>query len=155
MIIKAYIRNHLFHLPRKQDDLTEQIKEKFYSRKKLIKSSIAKMYPISKIETKDDKIKIEHSRDLNIFLLNIYLLFIENKGIDQLSKIEIKLTNENIKQELSKEIEEIGKNTEIEEVEKHVFNHIRNKDIVKKSTKNKDIFNMDWVIQMDKKLREG
>lgn len=154
MIIKAYIRNHLFHLPRNQDDLTEQIKEKFYSRKKLIKSSITKMYPISKIETKDDKIKIEHSRDLNIFLLNIYLLFIENKGIDQLSKIEIKLTNENIQQELGKEIEKIGKNTKIEEIEKLVFNHIKNKGTVKKPTKNKDIFNMEWVIQMDKKLRE-
>lgn len=150
MIVKTYIKNHLFHLPRKQEDLTAQIKEKFFKRKKLVKSGINKMYPVTKIEKENNK--LESSRDLNIFLLNIYLLFIESKGLDQLSNIEIELTNENIKKELSKEISQIEKQSEIEDIEKHVENYIKNSFQKNKETK-QNIFNMKWIIEMDRKLR--
>src|SRR5690625_2431707 len=155
MIIKAYIRNHLFHLPRNQNDLTEQVKEKLYNRKKLIKSGISKMYPITKLETKNNETKIEHSKDLNIFLLNIYLLYLESKGIDYLSNIQIKLSNDNIYQSLKNEIEQVDKHTTIEETEKIVLDHIEtSRNNKEKSFQTQNVFNMDWVINMDKKLRE-
>lgn len=43
MILKVYIKNHMFQLPRSQDDLTELIKERLYENKKLVKSAITKL----------------------------------------------------------------------------------------------------------------
>lgn len=65
----------MFQLPRKQDDLTELIKERLYKNKKLVKSAITKLYPISEVDNENIIIK----RNTNIFLLNLYLLVLQEK----------------------------------------------------------------------------
>lgn len=155
MILKVYIRKHLFHLPRKQDDLTEMIKEKFYQRKPLVKSGLTKLYRISNIEE-----DIEYEKDVNIFLINLYLLVLENDGaLENIKDIQITLSDENIKNHLAKIIKKDIKDTSIDEIEKLINEHLTKKDNADKGSDNtkalnKVEFSIDWVKNMDRKLRE-
>src|SRR5699024_2563351 len=106
-----------FHLPRNQENLTEMIKEKFYKRKPLVKSGITKLYRITEIENKE----IKYKNSVNIFLVNLYLLLLEQKGeLTNKTNIPITLSDENIKNELSKELDQEVNEMSIEELEEKI-----------------------------------
>ncbi|QSX24467.1 hypothetical protein [Priestia megaterium] len=71
MLIKAYIKNHMFHLPTLNNQILETQVEQALN-KKIDKSRISKLYPLTKIED-NENILIEKQRT-NIFLLNLLLL---------------------------------------------------------------------------------
>lgn len=152
MILKIYIRKKLFHLPRNQEDLTEMIKEEFYKRKPLVKSGFAKLYNITDIENK----KISYEKNTNIFLINLYLLVLEFKGIlASVEDNEFELSDINIKTEISNILNEDIQALSIEELEERVSNFITNNPI--KNSNNESVkvsFNMEWVKAMDKKIKE-
>jgi hypothetical protein len=159
MIIKIYIRKHVFHLPRKQENLTDMIKEKFYKRKPLVKSGIAKMYRISDIESEE----IKYEKNVNIFLVNLYLLALENEGkLKDENDIKITLSDENIIEELSEITNSNLNNLSIEEIEEEIHTYLSgekggNPDSAQEREKEESIeveFSIDWVKKMDKKLRE-
>lgn len=147
MIFKAQIKKYVFHLPRNQEDLTNLIKERFYEKKELVKSSINKMYSITKLETNHKG--VDYNRDLNIFLLNIYLLHLESKGIENLEDLKIVLSNDNIKNELKKDFKNINSETPLEEIEE-IIQQSLNED----TKEEKNIFNMKWIKETDRKIRE-
>lgn len=155
MILKVYIKKHLFHLPRKQDDLTSLVKEKLYKRKKLIKSGITKLYRISEIESNN----IKFDKNVNIFLVNLYLLTIDNeKNPTTHDDVEITLSDENILTALSNIIGEKLIDLSIEEVEFKINNYLNGVETKGSDTdKDNDIkveFNLDWVKAMDRRIRE-
>lgn len=162
MILKVYIRKHLFHLPRKQDDLTELIKEKFYKRKPLVKSGFTKLYRISDIENSE----IQYEKDVNIFLINLYLEVLDHKGkLTNEKDISITLSDDNIKKEIATIINEDIHDLSIEDIEKKVDDFLNEKDASNKKTSDKENttkkendlnvkFSIEWVKKMDKKLRE-
>lgn len=77
MIVKAYIKRHLFHLPiTKSDDLLERV-EKALGKENIKKENFEKLYPLSKIE-ENDNILVE-KQNTNIFLLNLLLLVLNHK----------------------------------------------------------------------------
>lgn len=78
MLIKAYIKNHMFHLPMKQIALLEQVEHAL--NKKVDKSTIAKLNPVTKIED-NENILIEQQHT-NIFLLNLLLLVLNHNKKD-------------------------------------------------------------------------
>lgn len=158
MILKVYIKNELFHLPRKQKDLTDLIKEKFYKRKKLVKDAFQKMYRIEKIEC--NQRDLEYDKNLNIFLLNLYLLFLEKKDIENM-EIKIQLTNQEITKELELAIGNI-ENNPIEEIEVKLQEYINQrvsedeKEVVSEENTDNEMsveFNMKWVKEMNRKLQ--
>lgn len=77
MLIKAYIKKHMFHLPTKNNQILEaQIEQDLNI--KVDKSRISKLYPLTKIED-NENILIE-KQHTNIFLLNLLLLVLnQNK----------------------------------------------------------------------------
>lgn len=162
MILKVYIRKHLFHLPRKQDDLTELIKEKFYKRKPLVKSGFTKLYRISDIENSE----IQYEKDVNIFLINLYLEVLDHQGkLTNEKDISITLSDDNIKKEIATVINEDIHDLSIEDIEKKVDDFLNEKDTSDKKTSDKENttkkennlnvkFSIEWVKNMDKKLRE-
>lgn len=158
MIIKVSIKNEVIHLPRDQKDLTEIIKKKYYKRKPLVKSGFSKLYQISNIDNDD----IEYEKSVNIFLVNLYLLVLQYKGELINEKINMILSDENIKEELSKILNVKFTDLSIEEIETKVEDYIskENKEIQNneedenKETDFKVEFNIDWVREMDKHLKE-
>lgn len=84
MLIKAYIKKHMFHLPMKESELLKQVEDNFKKKEKVNKSIIEKLYPLTKIED-NENILIE-GQNTNIFLLNLLLLVLshnEKKITDQ------------------------------------------------------------------------
>ncbi|MED4455635.1 hypothetical protein [Metabacillus fastidiosus] len=69
MLIKAYIKRHLFHLPMEEQELLNQVEKAL--NKEINKENIHKLYPLTKIED-NDNILIE-KQNTNIFLLNLLL----------------------------------------------------------------------------------
>ncbi|GAB0171762.1 hypothetical protein LSPCS325_51990 [Lysinibacillus sp. CTST325] len=78
MLIKAYIKKHMFHLPMKQEALLEQVEQAL--NKDVDKSSVAKLNPLTKIED-NENILIEKQRT-NIFFLNLLLLVLNHNEKD-------------------------------------------------------------------------
>ncbi|PFC10032.1 hypothetical protein CN284_23270 [Bacillus cereus] len=79
MLIKAYIKKHMFHLPTLDNQILETQVEQALN-KKIDKSSVSKLYPLTKIED-NENILIEKQRT-NIFLLNLLLLVLNRKEKD-------------------------------------------------------------------------
>ncbi|PET96722.1 hypothetical protein CN527_20935 [Bacillus cereus] len=75
MLIKAYIKKHMFHLPTLDNQILETQVEQALN-KKIDKASVSKLYPLTKIED-DENILIEKQRT-NIFLLNLLLLVLNH-----------------------------------------------------------------------------
>lgn len=125
MIVRVYLKSHLFHLPRKQDDLTQLIIERFYQNKKLVKAAIQKLYPIIKIE--NENLKIE--KDTNIFLLNLYLLVLQERGeLQDLEYLQESINNEWLLQKIA---EKTGLNLyekSFDEIESIVIEHLYKKE---------------------------
>lgn len=78
MLIKAYIKNHMFHLPMEQEALLEQVEKAL--KRNIDKSNISKLYPLTKIE--DNENILVEKQHTNIFLLNLLLLVLNSKDID-------------------------------------------------------------------------
>lgn len=79
MLIKAYIKKHMFHLPTLDNQILEaQVEQELNI--KVDKSQIFKLYPLTKIED-NENILIEKQRT-NIFLLNLLLLVLNHKKKD-------------------------------------------------------------------------
>ncbi|PFD20477.1 hypothetical protein [Bacillus cereus] len=79
MLIKAYIKKHMFHLPTLDNQILETQIEQALN-KKVDKSSVSKLYPLTKIED-NENILIEKQRT-NIFLLNLLLLVLNHNEKD-------------------------------------------------------------------------
>lgn len=80
MIVKAYIKRYLFHLPiTKSTDLLERVEEAL-GKKIINKENFEKLYPITKIE-ENNNISVE-KQNTNIFLLNLLLLVLNHKEIE-------------------------------------------------------------------------
>jgi len=165
MILKVYIKKNLFHLPRKQDDLTEMVRERFYKRKPLVKSGLTKLYRITDIESEN----IKYEKDVNLFLVNLYLLVLEHREELKSDKdITITLSNDTIISELSKKLNDELEGLSIEELEEKIKQYIsgekamdQQKTVVKEegekegNDQNLEVdFSISWVKAMDKKLRE-
>ncbi|WP_253207842.1 hypothetical protein [Bacillus cereus] len=75
MLIKAYIKKHMFHLPTLNNQILEmQVVQALNI--KVDKSRISKLYPLTKIEDNENiLIKKQHT---NIFLLNLLLLVLNH-----------------------------------------------------------------------------
>ncbi|MED0983082.1 hypothetical protein P4T48_27355 [Bacillus paramycoides] len=76
MLIKAYIKKHMFHLPTLNNQILEAQVEQDLNIK-VDKSQVFKLYPLTKIED-NENILIEKQRT-NIFLLNLLLLVLNHK----------------------------------------------------------------------------
>ncbi|MGD6840577.1 hypothetical protein ACQCVL_29605 [Bacillus thuringiensis] len=79
MLIKAYIKKHMFHLPTLDNQILEEQVEQALN-KKVDKSRISKLYPLTKIED-NENILIE-KQHTNIFLLNLLLLVLNHNKKD-------------------------------------------------------------------------
>lgn len=79
MLIKAYIKKHMFHLPTLDNQILETQVEQALN-KKIDKSSVSKLYPLTKIED-NESILIEKQRT-NIFLLNLLLIVLNHNEKD-------------------------------------------------------------------------
>ncbi|MCU5065390.1 hypothetical protein P5815_30380 [Bacillus cereus] len=79
MLIKAYIKKHMFHLPTLDNQILEAQVEQALN-KKVDKSRISKLYPLTKIED-NENILIE-KQHTNIFLLNLLLLVLNHNKKD-------------------------------------------------------------------------
>ncbi|MGE7939926.1 hypothetical protein [Bacillus paramycoides] len=75
MLIKAYIKKHMFHLPTLNNQILEALVEQDLNIK-VDKSQVFKLYPLTKIED-NENILIEKQRT-NIFLLNLLLLVLNH-----------------------------------------------------------------------------
>lgn len=172
MLIKAYLKSNMFHLPIAHDELIEQIKEQLFSDKELVPSAIGKLYPIQKIEG-NKNIIIEKQRT-NIFLLNFLLLVMYEKDI----AIEEEHTfNNNFIIEQLEELTALDLSNGYEDLEGKMIDYLSNKNKSSHSdntqiplnetvdttdtqetedTNNalqKVIFNMEWVKQAHNKLK--
>lgn len=78
MLIKAYIKKHMFHLPMEERELLNQVE--LALNKKVDKSNVAKLNPLTKIED-NENILIE-KQHTNIFLLNLLLMVLNHNKKD-------------------------------------------------------------------------
>lgn len=108
----------MFQLPREHDDLTALVKERLYGNKKLVKSAITKLYPISQIDN------FSVARDTNIFLVNLYLLVLQEKGdfseIEEITAFDNSLLLKKIEDKTNLNVSSVS----IEETETLVLNHL-------------------------------
>lgn len=78
MLIKAYLKRHMFHLPMAAPELLEQVETAL--NKKVDKENIYKTFPITKVED-NENILIDR-QNTNIFLLNLLLSVFNHKEIE-------------------------------------------------------------------------
>ncbi|PEK79357.1 hypothetical protein [Bacillus toyonensis] len=164
MLIKAYIKKHLFHLPTLDNQKLEtQVEQELNI--KVDKSQIFKLYPLTKIED-NENILVEKQRT-NIFLLNLLLLVLNHnkKGIIA----QEYYNNEFIISKLEKETNLKLENIPFEDLEKDIMEYVnssRDKDNMSKSkvesndkteSKNDSIFenvefSLNWLSKAQKEL---
>lgn len=77
MIVKAYIKRHLFHLPISEMDVLLDRVEEALGKENINKENFEKLYPLTKIE-ENENILVE-KQNTNIFLLNLLLLVLNHK----------------------------------------------------------------------------
>lgn len=160
MLIKAYIKKHLFHLPTLDNQKLEtQVEQELNI--EVDKSQIFKLYPLTKIED-NENIVVEKQRT-NIFLLNLLLLVLNHnkKGIIA----QEYYNNEFIISKLEKETNLKLKNIPFENVEKDIMEYVNpscNKDNMselndKTESENDSIFenvefSLNWLSRAQKEL---
>ncbi|MBJ8113664.1 hypothetical protein JDS99_29475 [Bacillus cereus group sp. N6] len=160
MLIKAYIKKHLFHLPTLDNQKLEtQVEQELNI--EVDKSQIFKLYPLTKIED-NENILVEKQRT-NIFLLNLLLLVLNHnkKGIIA----QEYYNNEFIISKLEKETNLKLKNIPFENVEKDIMEYVNpscNKDNMselndKTESENDSIFenvefSLNWLSRAQKEL---
>lgn len=181
MLIKAYLKSAMFHLPIEHTELVKQVAEKLYPNKTLVNSAIGKLYPIQKIEG-NEKIIIEKQKT-NIFLLNFLLsvMYEHNQEIEEenfysdsfiierledLTKLDLSNGYEDLEDKLTSYLKDYTSSTTEEtlpftsdneqasntlEIEQEESDTRDTSDTSDTFTKVK--FNMDWVKQAHNKLK--
>lgn len=149
-ILKTYIKSNMFHLPREQRKLEEEIKNIFYSsgNKVFKKKGFEKLYSIEKTDNSNVTLK----RNTNIFLLNLYLLVLqETNQLNQLTFDKpVSHDNNTIKDEIFKITGINVLEMDYEEIEKTLLDHLypkkeRNRETKKSETLEKVEFNLSWI----------
>jgi chlorite dismutase len=75
VLIKAYIKKHMFHLPTQNNEQLEtQVEKELHI--EVDQSQFFKVYPLTKIED-NENILVENQRT-NIFLLNLLLIVLKH-----------------------------------------------------------------------------
>ncbi|MEH7153914.1 hypothetical protein V7095_26780 [Bacillus thuringiensis] len=160
MLIKAYIKKHMFHLPTLDNQILEtQVEQELNI--KVDKSQIFKLYPLTKIED-NENIVVEKQRT-NIFLLNLLLIVLNHnkKGIIA----QEYYNNEFIILKLEKETNLKLENIPFDNLEKAIMEYVTpscNKDNMSESndkteSENDSIFenvefSLNWLSKAQKEL---
>lgn len=124
MLIKAYIKKHMFHLPTLNNQILEmQVVQALNI--KVDKSRISKLYPLTKIEDNENiLIKKQHT---NIFLLNLLLLVLNHnkKNI----AVQEYYNNECIISKLEEETNLELKNIPFDNLEKNIMEYLTSSNL--------------------------
>ncbi|WP_324664717.1 hypothetical protein [Bacillus cereus] len=160
MLIKAYIKKYMFHLPTLDNQILEtQVEQELNI--KVDKSQIFKLYPLTKIED-NENIVVEKQRT-NIFLLNLLLIVLNHnkKGIIA----QEHYNNEFIISKLEKETNLKLENIPFDNLEKAIMEYVTpscNKDNMSESndkieSENDSIFenvefSLNWLSKAQKEL---
>ncbi len=148
MLIKAYIKKHMFHLPTLDNQILETQVEQALN-KKIDKSSVSKLYPLTKIED-NENILIEKQRT-NIFLLNLLLLVLNHKEKD--ITVQEYYNDVFITSKLEEETSLILEHLSFDELEKNVMEYLTSSETDEPSEVNTDVINM--LDQMIEENKEG
>lgn len=123
MLIKAYIKKHMFHLPTKNNQILEAQVEQDLNIK-VDKSQIFKLYPLTKIED-NENILIEKQRT-NIFLLNLLLLVLNHNEKD--ITVQAHYNNGFIISKLEEETNLKLENIPFDDLEKKIMEYLTSSD---------------------------
>lgn len=159
MLVKAYIKKHMFHLPMKEKELFDQVQMAL--KKDINKSTIAKTYPLTKIED-NENILIE-KQNTNIFLLNLLLLVLNHntKEITHQEYYNESLIIRKLEEETRLELSIFP----FEVIEKEVENFLNSSSAVKQVTSNNESkretesflenvqFSVEWLKGAQKELK--
>lgn len=142
MLIKAYIKKHMFHLPTLDNQILETQVEQALN-KKIDKSSVSKLYPLTKIED-NENILIEKQRT-NIFLLNLLLLVLNRKEKD--ITVQEYYNDVFITSKLEEETSLILEHLSFDELEKNIMEYLTSSETNEPS---KVIEMLDQMIEENK-----
>ncbi|WP_242216448.1 hypothetical protein [Bacillus cereus group sp. BfR-BA-01351] len=148
MLIKAYIKKHMFHLPTLDNQILETQVEQALN-KKIDKSSVSKLYPLTKIED-NENILIEKQRT-NIFLLNLLLLVLNHKEKD--ITVQEYYNDVFITSKLEEETNLILEHLSFDELEKNVMEYLTSSETDEPSEVITDV--IDMLDQMIEENKEG
>ncbi|PGU51809.1 hypothetical protein [Bacillus cereus] len=148
MLIKAYIKKHMFHLPTLDNQILETQVEQALN-KKIDKSSVSKLYPLTKIED-NENILIEKQRT-NIFLLNLLLLVLNRKEQD--ITVQEYYNDVFITSKLEEETSLILEHLSFDELEKNVMEYLTSSETDEPSEVITDV--IDMLDQMIEENKEG
>ncbi|MDA2074316.1 hypothetical protein PDM84_30220 [Bacillus cereus] len=123
MLIKAYIKKHMFHLPTLDNQILEAQVEQALN-KKVDKLRISKLYPLTKIED-NENILIE-KQHTNIFLLNLLLLVLNHKKKD--ITVQEYYNDVFITSKLEEETNLILEHLAFDELEKYIMEYVTSSD---------------------------
>ncbi|EJS45072.1 hypothetical protein ICG_06068 [Bacillus cereus BAG1X1-3] len=167
MLIKAYIKKHMFHLPTLDNQILEAQVEQALN-KKIDKSSVSKLYPLTKIED-NENILIEKQRT-NIFLLNLLLLVLNQKEKD--ITVQEYYNDVFITSKLEEETSLILEHLSFDELEKNIMEYLTSSETDEPSEviemldqmieENKEgsvfenvEFSLNWLEKAQKELNRG
>lgn len=128
MLIKAYIKKHMFHLPTLNNQILEAQVEQDLNIK-VDKSQVFKLYPLTKIED-NENILIEKQRT-NIFLLNLLLMVLNHNKKD--ITVQEHYNNGFIISKLEKETNLKLENVPFDDLEKNIMKYLNSSDAEKPS----------------------
>ncbi|MDA2609939.1 hypothetical protein [Bacillus sp. GL1(2024)] len=148
MLIKAYIKKHMFHLPTLDNQILETQVEQALN-KKIDKSSVSKLYPLTKIED-NENILIEKQRT-NIFLLNLLLLVLNRKEKD--ITVQEYYNDVFITSKLEEETSLILEHLSFDELEKNVMEYLTSSETDEPSEAITEVIEM--LDQMIEENKEG
>lgn len=148
MLIKAYIKKHMFHLPTLDNQILEAQVEQALN-KKVDKSRISKLYPLTKIED-NENILIE-KQHTNIFLLNLLLLVLNHKKKD--ITVQEYYNDVFITSKLEEETNLILEHLAFDELEKYIMEYVTSSDTDEPSEVIKEVTEM--LDQMIEENEEG
>lgn len=148
MLIKAYIKKHMFHLPTLDNQILETQVEQALN-KQIDKSSVSKLYPLTKIED-NENILIEKQRT-NIFLLNLLLLVLNRKEKD--ITVQEYYNDVFITSKLEEETSLILEHLSFDELEKNVMEYLTSSETDEPSEVITEVIEM--LDQMIEENKEG
>lgn len=148
MLVKAYIKKHMFHLPTLDNQILETQVEQALN-KQIDKSSVSKLYPLTKIED-NENILIEKQRT-NIFLLNLLLLVLNRKEKD--ITVQEYYNDVFITSKLEEETSLILEHLSFDELEKNVMEYLTSSETDEPSEVITEVIEM--LDQMIEENKEG
>ncbi|MFE6139502.1 hypothetical protein [Bacillus sp. NPDC057893] len=166
MLIKTYIKKHMFHLPTLNNQILEAQVEQDLNIK-VDKSQVFKLYPLTKIED-NENILIEKQRT-NIFLLNLLLLVLNHNKKE--ITVQEYYNNGFIISKLEEETNLKLENVPFDDLEKNIMAYLTSSNLDKpseviemldqmiKANENKEDsafenveFSLDWLEKAQKEL---